>query len=73
MPTDAAYLARFDSDKLDKLNADTENILYTGNYEPHTLYIIHQSHAQIAIDHLKNERDLDANIDGYFVVAPQWD
>jgi hypothetical protein len=72
LPTDAVYLARFDTERYEELMNHDTVILNTGSYEADTLYIIESPYAKAASQHVKAERDLLTVVDGYTVVAPHW-
>jgi hypothetical protein len=81
MATDAAYLARYDTEKQDKLDEYDFYLLNTGNYETDTLYLIAiglsdadmaMQYLNMAMQHLKSGRDLSTLVDGYIVIAPGW-
>jgi hypothetical protein len=72
MGTDAADLARYDSDAQEKLKDYYDNIFNTGNYDKDTLYVFDERYLNYAIKNLHKDIDLVANIDGYYVVAPGW-
>jgi len=81
LPTDAAYLARYDTEKQGKLENYGFSLLNTGNYETDTLYFIAAGladanmatqHVEMALQTLKSGRDICALVDGYIIIAPDW-
>jgi hypothetical protein len=72
MATDSAYLARYDTEKLKKLDAYDVDLLNTGNYQADTLYFVGPSNGDLAKKHLKAGQDVFAVVDGYSIIAPGW-
>ena len=75
LATDGAYLARYDAVKLIDLYMRTDLAVKTGNYEKDSLYVMDANDTSLvalAKSRLNTERDLFAVIDGYAVIAPEW-
>jgi hypothetical protein len=69
--TNAVMLARYDEPKYLELNLKYLNELNTGTLTPENLYIIDPEQVNTAIcTNLRNQSNLLAKIDGYFVLAP---
>jgi len=73
LPTDAVYLARIDPARVAALNAATLQRLSSGAYEPGSLYVLgEESMLAAAQAGMNPARDLLAQFDGLWVLAPGW-
>jgi len=72
MSTNSVYLARVDSRKLDAMNAKFEHSIITGQYDPHSLYIVDDEKILPVLMHLDTSKDVFARINGVNVLAPGW-
>jgi hypothetical protein len=73
LPTDAVYLARLDPDRVAALNAATAARLARGRPEPGSLYVLGDAAMLAAARQgLDPGRDLLAEIEGIWVLAPGW-
>lgn len=72
MATDAAYLARMDSDFLKAHQRQVDSEVATGHYDGQALYILDGPHAALAAKSMHPDRDLLTTIDGMIVLAPDW-
>lgn len=72
LATDIGYYARFDQAAMDRLINQANAALLSGTYDADTLYLLDESAARAARASLTPDRDLLANIDGLYVLAPQW-
>ncbi len=72
LATDAVYLARINHSSLMNTQRRALNLLHTGHYEADTLYVLDEASLRLAALSLNSERDLLAQVDGLFVVAPGW-
>jgi hypothetical protein len=72
MSTNSVYLARVDARKLDAMNAQFERAIATGQYDPHSLYIVDDEKVLPILMHLDASKDLFAKINGINVLAPGW-
>jgi hypothetical protein len=71
--TDAVYLARLDAARVAALNADTVARLDSGRFEPGSLYALGTEETLSAARRgMVPERDLLAQFDGIWVLAPHW-
>jgi hypothetical protein len=70
--TDSAYLARVDPTALQEAAERSEDAITTGNFDPDTLYVLDETHAELAAGTLDRRGDLLARVDGFFVLAPAW-
>jgi hypothetical protein len=71
--TNAVMLARYDEPKYLELNLKYLNELNTGTLVPENLYIVAPEEMNTAAcAHLRSPSDLFANIDTYFVYAPEY-
>jgi hypothetical protein len=68
MATDLAYLGRIDDTALAALRAHEAEVLGTGAFEPHTLYLLDAPSALAAARHATSD-DLLAQVDGRIVFA----
>lgn len=64
----SAYLARVDQNKV----TDLINSLDNGEINPYTLYIIDKDHLLPLLKNFNSKRDLLTNIDGHYLLAPNW-
>ena len=71
MATDAAYLARYDSQRICAATNTAESALRRGAFEKDSLYIIDEKNVKYIFNHI-SEDDLFDRIDGYYVLAPGW-
>jgi hypothetical protein len=72
MGTNSVFLSRMDDNKFQKSHAQQKDLLITGNYDPKTLYILERDKVVPALEHLSDQKDLLARVDGYNVLAPGW-
>ena len=72
MGTDAVYLAKRDSDKLEMAREKAEAAIITGNYEKDSLYVISDEYLDIVSSNINEQKDLLTKIDNVYVVAPDW-
>ena len=73
LPTDAVYLARLDPRRVAALNAETAARLARGEPEPGSLYVLGDAAMLAAARQgLDPSRDLLAEIEGIWVLAPGW-
>jgi len=72
LATNSVFLARYDQAKLDAANDAMKERLRTGQYDPKTLYILENDQIIPALLHLNPQKDLLAKIDGFYVLAPDW-
>ncbi len=73
LPTDAVYLARIDADRVQALNQATLRRLATGAHEAGSLYVLGDADMLAAARAgLNPARDLLAQFDGVWVLAPGW-
>jgi hypothetical protein len=73
MTTDAVYLARLDPAKVEALNARIAADLAAGRFEARTLYALGTAETLAAARRgLDPARDLLAQVDGVWVLAPGW-
>lgn len=68
MGTTAAYLARIDSKKLEKL----QTTIINGEIRPGTLYLLDERTTPFMLSRLNFSHDLLAEVNGYRVLAPGW-
>lgn len=72
LPTDAAYLARIDSQGIEQATVKRRDALSFGVFEADSLYFLDASQLlQVALN-IDPNRDLLALIDGFGVLAPGW-
>lgn len=71
MATDAAYLARYDFHRMLAAANKADSAIRCGAFEKDSLYILDESQAEEAYNHI-SEDDLLDRIDGYYVLAPGW-
>jgi hypothetical protein len=72
LPTNSAYLGRYDAQQLFKAKAKLEQAVNEGQYDPKSLYILESNKVIPALLHLDPQKDLLAKIDGFYVLAPGW-
>ena len=75
LSTNAVFLARpANASAVHQANAQFEAQKKSGRYNPNTLYILEQwkYHPHLQLPQIDTQKDLLANIDGYFVLAPNW-
>ena len=72
MSTNSVFLARYNQTKLNAANAALNKRLSMGEYDPKTLYILEIDKLIPALLHLDPKKDLLARIDGFYVLAPNW-
>ncbi|MEO6918272.1 MAG: DUF6311 domain-containing protein [Collimonas sp.] len=70
------YFARMDKNKLLALQQQTSEMVFGGNYDPHTLYVFHEDPLSVAFwEQAKRSAqpgDFLGAFDGYRVLAPGW-
>ena len=71
LATNSIFLSRIDEAKVVRSNERFQAMLDTGNFEPHTLYMLQSNQVQKALTHLRSD-DLLARIDNFNVLAPGW-
>jgi hypothetical protein len=72
MGTDAVYLARVDSNKLQIAKKKAIAAVTTGEYERDSVYIIGKAHVALAASKIKKDKDLLVKIGDNYIVAPGW-
>jgi hypothetical protein len=73
MATNSVYLARPpDQTKLNSALKKINNAIATGQYDPHSLYIVDDEKVLPILMHLDASKDLFAKINGVNVLAPGW-
>ena len=72
LKTNAAYLARINTFKLEEIQSKTIEEFKQGIYEKDTLYILNDSLFQQAKTNIGSESHLIEKIDGLSVMAPNW-
>jgi hypothetical protein len=72
LKTNSAYLARYDTAKLNAEKTRLLKQLESGQYDAHTLYILEDDRAISALRNLNPQQDLALRLDGYNLIAPGW-
>lgn len=72
MGTDSISIARIDSNKLKIAQQSAFTALTTGEYDKDSLYILKKKHLPLANLSLHAEEDMLGQVDGIYVVAPNW-
>lgn len=72
LSTDAAYLARVDSEGLEQSDLKRREALNAAVFEPDSLYFLSEDQLLQVSYAIDSSRDLLALIDGFGVVAPGW-
>lgn len=72
MATDAVYLARIDTQRLQARLAEVERLLETATFQPDTLYILQGGTARRVQCRLDPGKDLLVLVDGFWALAPGW-
>lgn len=72
LQTDAAYLARYDGQKLADARSGAEASIATGAYDATAFYLLGDAEAAAAQKHLRADQDRIFRLDGFTVIAPGW-
>jgi len=72
LKTNSAYLARYDIAKLEAEKTKLLGQLESGHFDPDTLYILEDDRAIASLQKVNLRNDLVARIDGFNVIAPDW-
>jgi hypothetical protein len=72
LQTNSAYLARIDESKVSEIRNRIKGNILSGAYDPNSIYIIEDKRLIDVIKNLKKDSDAFLRIDGYNVLAPNW-
>jgi len=72
LKTNSVYLARANSSAIFSANKSYEQMMFSGQYDPETLYIVSNDKVIPVLLSLDKNRDLFAKINGVNVLAPNW-
>ena len=72
LETDITYLARIDADKLNKIMQHNNAMITSGIFEKDTLYILQEQYSADVIKNIDTNKDFLGNVDGFYVLAPDW-
>ena len=72
LQTNSVYLARIDENKVSEIRDQIKKSIVSGMYDAKSLYIIEDARLIEVIKNLRNESDAILRVDGYNVLAPNW-
>lgn len=72
MRTNTPYLSRLGLDAVTSSEESLNKQVTTGNYDSDTLYIVDESHIDLARESLETGKDALLLVDGWQVIAPGW-